>query len=50
MIINRRSRTELKEFFQKSGMKTLFEDGIQRVMEGVTSLDEVLRVSHFGSE
>jgi len=50
MIINRRSRAELKEFFQKSGMKTLFEDGIQRVMEGVTSLEEVLRVSHFGSE
>ncbi len=30
---------------QKSGMKTLFEDGLEKVSSGLTSLEEVIRVA-----
>ncbi len=35
---------ELRTLAQKKGMKGLFEDGLEKVMNGLTSLEEVLRV------
>jgi len=29
---------------RKGGMKTIFEDGIDRVLQGLTTIDEVTRV------
>jgi len=36
---------EIREVAIKSGMKTLFESGITKVNQGITSLEEVLRVT-----
>lgn len=37
------SATEIRQQAIKNGMKTLYVDGINKVMRGVTSLDEVYR-------
>lgn len=38
------SHMELKSQAMREGMITLYEDGIRKVLEGVTTVDEVLRV------
>ena len=44
--INQRKTTEeIRELAIKKGMKTLFQSGIIKVNKGITSLEEVLRVS-----
>jgi len=44
--INQRKTTEeIREIAIKKGMKTLFQSGIIKVNKGITSLEEVLRVS-----
>jgi len=44
--INQRETTEeIRELAIKKGMKTLFQSGIIKVNKGITSLEEVLRVS-----
>ncbi len=35
----------IRETAVKNGMATLFEDGMSKVMEGITTLDEVMRVT-----
>ncbi len=40
------SKDELQAFVKAAGCKTLFEDGLQRVIEGRTTLEEVARVIH----
>ncbi|WP_041523949.1 GspE/PulE family protein [Gilvimarinus agarilyticus] len=42
--------TQLHETARKSGMLTLFEDGLRKVAAGETSLEEVLRVTQDQSE
>jgi type IV pilus assembly protein PilB len=44
LIIAKSSEYAIDEAARKGGMRTLFEDAIQKVIDGVTSLDEVLRV------
>ncbi len=44
-INQRKTTAEIKELAMKKGMKTLFESGIIKVEKGITSLEEVLRVS-----
>ena len=39
------STTEIKEAAIKNGMSTLYDDGILKVLQGITTLDEVFRVS-----
>lgn len=39
------SRTLLRERARQYGMKTLREDGISKVMQGITTLEEILRVT-----
>ncbi|MBI4042641.1 MAG: type II/IV secretion system protein, partial [Deltaproteobacteria bacterium] len=44
-IMQRVSASELKALSRKEGMKTIFDDGIDKVLRGVTTLEEVMRVS-----
>ena len=37
--------TDLRDAARKEGMQTMFETGIKKVEEGITSLDEVLGVT-----
>jgi len=36
---------EIRKLAQAQGMKTLRQAGLQKVVEGVTTVDEVLRVT-----
>ncbi|MFH1683817.1 MAG: ATPase, T2SS/T4P/T4SS family [Candidatus Margulisiibacteriota bacterium] len=45
LIIKKTSSDEIKQAAIAAGMKTLREDGMQKVAEGITTLDEVLRVT-----
>ncbi len=45
MILEDASTAELREQAQKEGMKTLRQAGMAKVLEGVTTVDEVLRVT-----
>jgi len=45
LILRKASAEEIKKAAVKAGMKTLRDDGLLKVMEGKTSLDEVLRVT-----
>ncbi|MFA5088327.1 MAG: ATPase, T2SS/T4P/T4SS family [Candidatus Omnitrophota bacterium] len=45
LISQKASYSELVDMARKNGMNTLFEDGLRKVEEGITSLDEVLSVA-----
>ena len=45
MITEKASSRELREKAIQSGMRTLREDGLLKVQKGITTLDEVLRVT-----
>jgi len=45
MIIRRTSTKEIKEYAVARGMRTLRDDGLEKAFAGVTTLDEVLRVT-----
>jgi len=45
-IIRKDSAEMLKKIAIAGGMTTMFEDGIQKVTEGITTLEEVMRVAH----
>jgi type II secretory ATPase GspE/PulE/Tfp pilus assembly ATPase PilB-like protein len=36
--------SKIKEIVRKSGYKTMFEDGLEKVLVGITTVEEVLRV------
>ena len=40
--------SEVRRMAAAAGMLTLLEDGLDKVVQGVTSLDEVLRVAGTG--
>jgi type IV pilus assembly protein PilB len=44
-ILNGASGGDLRELGRKHGMKTLRESGLQKIREGVTTFDEVVRVT-----
>ncbi len=44
MIIEKRDAAYIREKCVEAGMKTMLDDGIDKVLKGITSLDEVLRV------
>jgi type IV pilus assembly protein PilB len=44
LVLQRSSSQQLKELAQKNGMQTLLEDGWNKVLEGVSTIEEVLRV------
>lgn len=45
-ILRRASAEEIKKIAIKNGMTTMFEDGFQKVKNGLTTVEEVLRVIH----
>ncbi len=44
-IVDRSSGTQLMEVAKKHGLKTLLEDGIEKVFNGLTTIEEVFRVA-----
>ena len=48
LIIKNPSRDELNQYIQSNNVKTLFSDGLDRVLEGVTTIEEVSRVVNSG--
>jgi len=46
LMIRNPTRDELQEFTKSASASTLFADGLHRVLEGRTTLDEVSRVIH----
>ncbi len=44
LVLNRASTQELERLAKHFGMTPLFEDGVERVYEGETTIEEVLRV------
>ena len=46
LIMDRSSSSEIKEAAQRRGLVTLREEGWQKVLEGITSVEEITRVTH----
>lgn len=44
-IIKRASGSELLRVARSNGMTTMFEDGVNKAIQGITTLDEILRVA-----
>lgn len=44
-IVDKRDSNEIKEIARKNGMATMLEDGLEKVSQGLTTLEEVLRVT-----
>jgi type IV pilus assembly protein PilB len=45
LVLKRARENEVKQIARDEGMRTLREDGILKVLEGLTSLEEILRVT-----
>jgi general secretion pathway protein E/type IV pilus assembly protein PilB len=45
MIFNREGGRELRQAARENGMRTLREDGIRKVISGMTTVEEVLRIT-----
>jgi type II secretory ATPase GspE/PulE/Tfp pilus assembly ATPase PilB-like protein len=45
MVVSNESSNVIAQYARSKGMKTLREDGFEKVLAGVTTLDEVLRVT-----
>ena len=48
LIEKKASATEIRDTAIHKGMKTMYEDGIDKLLRGITSVSEVLRVTHEG--
>jgi general secretion pathway protein E len=46
MIVSRTDSKTIREYAISRGMQTLFMDGISKVKQGITTLEEILRVIH----
>lgn len=47
MIMTKASTEEIKKVLAKAGTKTLRDDGLEKALQSVTTLDEVMRVTTF---
>ena len=45
LIVAKASSSEIKDAAVQSGFKTLRQEGLQKAMAGITSVEEVLRVT-----
>ncbi|MFA4991930.1 MAG: ATPase, T2SS/T4P/T4SS family [Candidatus Omnitrophota bacterium] len=45
LVLRRGRESEIKQVARREGLRTLREDGISKVAQGVTSLEEILRVT-----
>ena len=50
MILNGATSDEIREAAREEGMRTLREDGIIKIKKGITTVEEVLRVTAAGEE
>ena len=48
LIVRRAPLTDIREAAQANGMKTLQEDGLRKVLDGITTPEEVRRVVFTG--
>ncbi|MEK9180391.1 MAG: GspE/PulE family protein [Patescibacteria group bacterium] len=46
LVMNRANTTQIKEAAIKGGMTTMIEDGLLKAQNGLTSLEELLRIIH----
>lgn len=46
LIMNRASAAQIKEAAVKNGMATMLQDGFAKAREGITSLEEIIRIIH----
>lgn len=44
-IVSKKDVDDLRKLALKSGMKTMMQDGIEKVQQGITTIDELLRVT-----
>src|SRR5579885_1930230 len=49
-VLQRKSASELKKIAREGGMQTLRECGVRKVLKGMTSVEELLRVAHADEE
>ncbi len=49
LVLAKASAREIKERAVSFGMRTLYEDGIDKVKQGITTVEEVLRVTQVES-
>lgn len=45
-VIGRKGAQIIKEMAVKEGMTTMLDDGLKKVVEGITTIEEILRVMH----
>ena len=45
LIVSKASSEDIKKAAQEAGMRTLREDGVLKVKNGLTTIEEVLRVT-----
>jgi type IV pilus assembly protein PilB len=50
LINNRASIIEITKAAKNNGMRTLFEDGLYKVLNGETTIEEILRVTGGSNE
>jgi general secretion pathway protein E len=48
LVMQHAGMSELEEQARKEGMRTMYEDGLVKAMQGVTTIEEVLRVTQEG--
>ena len=46
LAFNRGSSIKLRDTARQNGMVTLLEDGVRKIFDGLTSLDEVATITH----
>ncbi|MEK7212237.1 MAG: ATPase, T2SS/T4P/T4SS family, partial [Patescibacteria group bacterium] len=46
MIMNRANANQIKDAAVKAGMTNMIKDGIEKALQGITTLEEVLRIIH----
>ncbi|PIQ76426.1 hypothetical protein COU78_06260 [Candidatus Peregrinibacteria bacterium CG10_big_fil_rev_8_21_14_0_10_49_24] len=45
LIINQATSTDINNLARKQGMKLMFEDGFEKVMAGITTIEELMRMA-----
>ena len=48
LVMQRANEADLERQARSEGMRTMYEDGIAKAVAGVTTLEEVLRVTQEG--
>jgi general secretion pathway protein E len=48
LVMQRADASEIERVARAEGMRTMYEDGIAKAVAGVTTLEEVLRVTQEG--